>query len=96
MIARSNNSKFPLGEIYLTPGASEAISESRDDTLKFLRRHVSGDWGTVDHHDQNANEEALEIGARILSAYNTTMGKKLWVITEADRASTTILLPSEY
>ena len=62
----------------------------------FLDRHARGDWGEVDVEDQQANQDALLHGERLLSAYRTSAGVRLWVITEADRSATTILLPEEY
>jgi hypothetical protein len=62
----------------------------------FLNRHVAGDWGEIDPDDTGLNEQALKDGARIFSVYRTSRGVKVWVITEADRASTCILLPDEY
>jgi len=62
----------------------------------FLTRHANGDWGELDEHDLKANEYGLEHGLRLLSAYTLSSGVRIWVITEADRSSTTILLPSEY
>ena len=59
-------------------------------------RHMAGDWGEVDAEDKAANDLALMDGSRLLSAYTTTKGQKLWIITEADRSVTTILLPSDY
>jgi hypothetical protein len=62
----------------------------------FLDRHVTGDWGEVGAEDGRLNDEALEDGSRVLSAYHTLKGVKLWIITEADRSVTTILRPDEY
>ena len=59
-------------------------------------RHMAGDWGDVDEEDKAANDQALTDGSRLLSAYRTAAAKKLWIITEADRSATTILLPEEY
>ena len=64
--------------------------------LPYVRRHALGDWGNVDAEDWSANEEALKAGARLLSAYDLGEGRRLWIITEADRSSTTVLLPEEY
>lgn len=64
--------------------------------LPYVRRHVSGDWGDVGRDDWAANDEALKVGARLFSAYQLTAEARLWVITEADRSSTTVLLPDEY
>lgn len=87
---------FPLGQIVATPGAIKALQASGEDPLKFLRRHATGDWGLLDAEDKKANDWAVQHGARILSAYKTSKGVKLWIITEADRSATTILLPEEY
>ncbi len=90
------NARFNLGRVFSTPGAAEALAESNQHPLEFLQRHVSGDWGEVCEEDKSENELSVREGFRILSAYTTTGGAKLWVITEADRSATTILLPSEY
>jgi hypothetical protein len=62
----------------------------------FLSRHANGDWGELDEHYRKANEDALEHGLRVLSSYTLKTGEKIWIITEADRSVTTILLPEEY
>lgn len=72
------------------------MEDSAQSAGDFLERHVAGDWGQVDQEDAAANDLALQEGARLLSAYKTLKGVKLWVITEADRSSTCILLPDEY
>jgi hypothetical protein len=64
--------------------------------LSFLSRHISGDWGEVDEHDRRENELSVAQGFRLLSAYTLSTGTKVWIITEADRSATTLLLPSEY
>ena len=89
--------KFPLGQTLATPGAIQAMAESNQSPGEFLSRHAKGDWGCVCREDAHLNDLALEDGSRILSAY-TTKNKvtKLWVITEADRSATTLLLPEEY
>ena len=86
--------RFPLGRILATPGVLGSVSQK--EMLGALARHASGDWGDVDDDDRKANDDALRDGARVLSAYRTAAGTKLWVITEADRSSTTVLLPEEY
>lgn len=88
--------RFPLGQLVSTPGALSAIEEAGQSPLDFVSRHASGDWGEVDADDKRANDQALIDGERLLSAYRTKRGERLWVITEADRNSTCILLPSEY
>lgn len=86
--------KFLLGQVVATPTALAMLEQK--DILGALKRHVSGDWGEVCDEDQGANEEALASGERLLSAYTSESGTKFWVITEADRSATTILLPQEY
>lgn len=91
-----NNVLFPLGSIHLTIGAQEALDEANQQPFEFLKQHQTGDWGFVCESDKKENEFSLKEGFRILSAYRTSRNQKLWIITEADRSSTTILLPSEY
>jgi hypothetical protein len=86
---------FPLGKIVATPGALEALNESRQSPMEFLKRHAAGDWGVLGREDAQANEEALMHEARLISAYQTQLGVRLWIITEADRSSTCLLLPEE-
>ncbi len=88
--------RFKLGQVVATPGALEALKEAGQDPSEFLRRHHSGDWGDLGSEDKQENELSLREGFRILSAYHTSQGVKLWLITEADRSATTILLPEEY
>jgi len=88
--------KFELGQIVSTPGALSALEESGQTPDFFIDRHGKGDWGDACEEDKAANERALVDGERILSAYKTLLGVRIWVITEADRASTCILLPEEY
>jgi hypothetical protein len=85
---------FELGQVVSTTGALEALT--RDEIGKALARHHRGDWGNVDRHDWRENEASLREGFRLLSAYQGTNGTKFWIITEADRSSTCVLLPSEY
>ena len=93
--------KFPLGQVVATPGALEALAESGQTPAFFLGQHASGNWGVVDEEDWRLNDEALKDGSRLLSAYMTLRGKRLWIITEATddnghRAATPLLLPEEY
>jgi hypothetical protein len=88
--------KFPLGRLAATPGALQAIQESGQTADFFLGRHLAGDWGEVDAEDWRLNDEAVQDGSRILSAYRTLKGEALWVITEADRSVTTLLVPEDY
>ena len=87
-------SKFPLGRIVATPGALAALQAAGQQPHEFLVRHVQGDWGNVSDEDRQENELSLREGFRILSAYHTRLGEQLWIISEADRSATTILLPS--
>jgi hypothetical protein len=87
---------FTLGQVVATPGALAALEKAGQQPGEFLTRHVAGDWGDLDNHDIQENEFSLHHGLRLLSAYHTSAGDKLWVITEADRSSTCILLPEEY
>ena len=98
MIAPSNNNepKFDLGQVVATPAAIQALEESGESADTFIRRHHTGDWGDVCKDDAEANEEALQVAFRIFSVYHTANGVKLYVITEQDRSSTTILLASDY
>jgi hypothetical protein len=88
--------RFPLGQVVATPGALAALQEAGQPPADLLRRHVCGDWGEVDGEDQRENEFSVAHGFRLLSAYTLSNSTKLWIITEADRSSTTLLLPSEY
>lgn len=93
--------KFPLGQTVATPAALEVIEQSGQSPAEFLDRHCRGDYGEVCEEDQQANDDALKDGSRLLSAYRTLKDVKIWVITEAvndqgRRAATTILLPDEY
>jgi hypothetical protein len=88
--------RFSPGQLLITPGAKQAIEASGDSILLLLARHLSGDWGDVNKADAVENELSLIRGFRILSAYTLKSGERVWVITEADRSSTTFLLPSEY
>jgi len=87
---------FRLGQTVATPGALEALGQAGQLPFHFLARHARGDWGELCPADKRANDRALREGDRLLSAYKTSTGERLWVITEADRSATTILLPSEY
>ncbi len=94
--ATTENIGFELGNIYITPGAIDALVEANQHAQEFLERHGRGDWGELDEHDRQENELSISEGFRILSAYRTAKAVRLWIITEADRSSTTILLPEEY
>ncbi|APZ93343.1 hypothetical protein [Fuerstiella marisgermanici] len=91
-----NDPKFELGQVVATPGAIEALEESGETADTFIHRHHTGDWGDVCADDALANEEALQVGFRILSVYHTSKSVKLYVITEEDRSSTCLLLATDY
>jgi hypothetical protein len=88
--------KFSPGNVVATPGALEAFRASGDDPLAYVIRHLAGDWGELSEGDRRENELSLTHGFRLLSAYMLGDGTKIWIITEADRSATTILLPDEY
>jgi hypothetical protein len=89
--------RFSPGQIVSTPGALEALNAEGTNGLELLRRHVSGDWGELCADDRRENELSVKEGFRILSTYRLRRtGVKLWIITEAERSVTTLLLPSEY
>ena len=83
-----------IGVLAITTRVSSQIQE--DDLFDSFVRHLAGDWGEVDDEDREANDSALETGCRLVSAYFDRYGSKFWIITEADRSATTILLPEEY
>ena len=85
--------KFLLGHVVSTPGALEFVS--RDQMVAALSRHIQGDWGDMDADDRAENERRLKEGLRLFSSYRTRGGIKFWIITEADRSVTTVLLPDE-
>lgn len=87
---------FPLGQVAATPGALEVLDPYPGLLHRLISRHVRGDWGDLDAEDHRANNDALKHGSRIFSAYLTPENVKIWVITEADRSATTLLLPEEY
>lgn len=87
---------FPLGQVVATPGALEALQEAGQDPRELLKRHQSGDWGTLPEEDKRENDFSVNRELRIFSAYILSTGVKLWLITEADRSVSTFLLPSEY
>ena len=90
----SGSVKVPLGQTVATPATLGAVSQP--DIVAALRRHASGDWGEVDPDDRAANDDALRSGERLLSVYQSATGTTFWVLTEADRSATTVLLPDDY
>ena len=103
MINQNNTTspQFELGQTVATPGALEALEQSGQSPSEFLKRHLHREQGDLCNEDHKLNDEALKDGSRILSAFHTTTGVKLWVITEAEdgdghRSATTLLRPEEY
>lgn len=101
MRTQNKTPKFDLGQTVATPGALEALEESGQTAEFFLTKHSQGDWGDVDAEDSQSNDVALKEGSRLMSAYKTLKGVKIWIITEAvddagHRASTTLIIPNEY
>ena len=88
--------RFPLGQLLTTPAALGALRDAGLAPLALLTRHAAGDWGDLDPEDKQLNERALRGGGRLFSAYRFAAGSKVWIITEADRAATTVLLPDDY
>lgn len=89
---------FPLGQVVATPDAIASLEEAGESAMPLLLRHQSGDWGeALCDDDKSLNDDSVRDGSRILSAYilkNT--GQKVWILTEADRSSTCVLLPENY
>ena len=92
----TRHEKFSLGRIVATPAALEALQRAGQSPVDCLVRHVRGDWGEVCEEDRQENELALRHSFRLLSVSTTQAGEKVWVISEADRSATTLLLPSDY
>jgi hypothetical protein len=88
--------RFPLGRLVATPGAISALERAGVDPVQYIARHATCDWGDVDAEDWAANDRALVDAQRLLSAYILPNGERLWILTEADRNSSCLLVPSEY
>ena len=95
MNTTSKKPLFQLGQIVATPGALELLESAEQAPSEFIAKHVSGNWGDLCDEDRELNDAALKEQSRLFSAY-TVGNEKIWLITEADRSSTTLLLPSEY
>jgi hypothetical protein len=87
--------QFPLGRVVATPGALNLLGKNGGHPFEYLARHATGDWGDLCAFDRRQNEIALREGYRVLSSYDVSTGR-VWIITEADRSVTTILLPEDY
>jgi hypothetical protein len=103
--SKQAQTRFELGDLCYTPGAQALLNEYRISPFQLLARHVTGDWGDICKEDTQTNEEALELGGRLMSVcvltppnedHATKASAKVWVITESDRSVTTLLLPEEY
>lgn len=97
MVAQSKP-LFNLGQCVATPDALAALEEADESAMPLLMKHQAGEWGeALCDEDKELNDEAVKDGSRILSAYILKKtGQKVWVITEADRSSTCVLLPENY
>ncbi|MFM0042154.1 hypothetical protein [Paraburkholderia sediminicola] len=91
----TNGPRFPMGRPAITPAAEVALNAVGIHPVRLLARHIHGNWGDLSVEDLAANELAMLSGKRLLSSYQV-MGTKIWIITEADRSATTLLLPHEY
>jgi hypothetical protein len=96
MMTKSNIRCFPLGQLVATPAALDAFKRTGEEVWEYVIRHSKGDWGDICTEDKRENQFALKNGLRLMSAYHLTDGTKIWIITEADRSVTTVLLPSDY
>lgn len=90
------NILFTLGQVVATPGALDLLDRTATNAHDLLQRHQHGDWGSVPLEDADENRNSVENGCRILSSYFLNATERLWIITEADRSVTTLLLPDEY
>jgi hypothetical protein len=88
--------RFQAGRLLMTAGVNALVEQGDFNPLPYLRRHLQGDWGDLPPEDARLNQAALRDGDRLLSAYQVNPDLKLWIITEADRSATTVLLPEEY
>jgi hypothetical protein len=94
IVVNGKQPKFPLGQLVATPNALSHLTQ--EDIATALSRHITGDWGQVCEEDREENELSLRQGFRLLSVYRGANGTKFWIITEADRSVTTVLLPEDY
>jgi hypothetical protein len=94
-ILKPFQAKFPLGHVVATPGALQALAEAGQSPMALVQRHQSGDWGEVPEEDRQENECSVTREFRLLSAYALRTGVCVWIITDADRSATTLLLPEE-
>ncbi|NKA72386.1 plasmid related protein [Ralstonia solanacearum] len=88
--------RLPLGHLLATPAAVAVLATADVSIFKLLNRHARGDWGDLSDEDRQQNDQAAVTAQRVLSSYLLGNGRKVWIITEADRAMTTVLLPEDY
>ncbi len=87
---------FSLGKVFLTPATKAMFSEGILDVNELINRHISGDWSDMCDDDIESNKDAIVHGFRVFSSYKLSESQNIWIITEADRSCTTLLLPDEY
>jgi spore germination protein YaaH len=85
---------FTTGIVVITPNALDRLTPA--DIQRGLQRHQAGDWGDLGEEDWKENDRAVQARMRLLSSYRSDGGVPFWIITEADRSATTLLLPDEY
>ena len=95
-LCKTTEPKFPLGVLLLSASVHRLVNEGKIDPLPLLHRHMRGDWGNMDDEDKQINDDAISTDCRLFSAYQVPPHYRVWVITEADRSSTTVLLPEDY
>ena len=93
-MSKITKEKFPLGRIVTTANVARQLSQ--EEIHIAMGRHAAGDWGNASGEDKKLNDEAIESGYQIMSVYVSQEGVKFWIITEADRSATTVLLPEDY
>jgi hypothetical protein len=88
------NGKFALGKTLITRVAASILNP--EDVSNAMKRHAAGDWGELCEEDRRENDYSLDRGLRLLSVYRDRNDRRFWIITEADRSATTVLLPEDY
>ena len=110
MTLMSNAPRFALGQLVATPGAMELLEQTGFSALALISRHVHGDWGDCCDEDKETNELSVRQRMRVMSVYRRVDAERLqqtpqdkrsslptiWIITEANRSVTTLLLPEDY
>jgi len=93
--------RFEFGRLFITRGVNDKLADDSsfaEFVLRCLRRHGNGDWGDMSDSDKAENEFSIDKYLRLFSAYNRPCpaSDRIWIITEADRSTTTVLFPDEY